>query len=253
MWWSQPGCRGWRLSRPLAFTLRCERVQPQAACDEPGCGVSASDNIIAETASHCICVCTYMASAVCVYGPRWCAYMASAVCIHTWRRWCAARRESACINSSLSTLGRCLQALRANSTAASSAHVRPVPYRECKLTHLFKDILHGEGALALLVCVSPLAADYEETHHVLKYAALASKIKVALPPPVRCVSAPCGPPVSVLGVAFEPSVATFESVVVAGDVPQRRSSAGKGAGNGSKIVFVLDSPAQTVGRQQHVL
>lgn len=90
MWWSQPGCRGWRLSRPLAFTLRCERVQPQAACDEPGCGVSASDNIIAETASHCICVCTYMASAVCVYGPRWCAYMASAVCIHTWRRWCAA-------------------------------------------------------------------------------------------------------------------------------------------------------------------
>ncbi|MEW5299077.1 MAG: hypothetical protein WDW36_002126 [Sanguina aurantia] len=100
-------------------------------------------------------------------------------------------RESACINSSLSTLGRCLQALRANSTAASSAHVRPVPYRECKLTHLFKDILHGEGALALLVCVSPLAADYEETHHVLKYAALASKIKVALPPPVRSLAALC--------------------------------------------------------------
>lgn len=156
--------------------------------------------------------------------------------VHIWPRRCVyihgvagvpPRRESACINSSLSTLGRCLQALRANSTAASSAHVRPVPYRECKLTHLFKDILHGEGALALLVCVSPLAADYEETHHVLKYAALASKIKVALPPPVRCVSAPCGPPVSVLGVAFEPSVATFESVVVAGDVPPAPLVSGK--------------------------
>eukprot|EP00793_Prasinoderma_coloniale_P003228 PRCOL_00005863-RA len=84
--------------------------------------------------------------------------------------------ESSAINASLMTLGRCFEALRHNQARPRSER-RLVPYRESKVTHLFRDAFHGQGALALLVCVSPDAADYDETQHVLRYAAVAAKIK----------------------------------------------------------------------------
>lgn len=84
--------------------------------------------------------------------------------------------ESSAINASLMTLGRCFEALRHNQ-ARPRGERRLVPYRESKVTHLFRDAFHGQGALALLVCVSPDAADYDETQHVLRYAAVAAKIK----------------------------------------------------------------------------
>ena len=48
------------------------------------------------------------------------------------------RRESVAINSSLMTLGRCLEALRWNQQHKGSANLRVVPYRESKVTHLFR-------------------------------------------------------------------------------------------------------------------
>jgi len=89
------------------------------------------------------------------------------------------------INSSLMTLGRCLEALRHNQQqrqtsraggAPGAPALRVVPYRESKVTHLFRDALHGYGRVVLSVNVSPCAKDYDETAHVLRYAALATQI-----------------------------------------------------------------------------
>lgn len=79
------------------------------------------------------------------------------------------------INSSLMTLGRCLEALRWNQQHREGP-LRVLPYRESKVTHLFRDALHGYGQVVLSVNVSPCARDYDETTHVLRYAALASQI-----------------------------------------------------------------------------
>ena len=38
-----------------------------------------------------------------------------------------------------------------------------VPYRDSKLTHLFKNYFDGEGKVRMIVCVSPKAEDYDET------------------------------------------------------------------------------------------
>lgn len=94
-------------------------------------------------------------------------------------------KESVAINSSLMTLGRCLEALRWNQKCHKEVNggdngnalpLKVVPYRESKVTHLFRDALHGWGRVILSVNVSPVAADYDETSHVLKYAALATQI-----------------------------------------------------------------------------
>jgi len=98
-------------------------------------------------------------------------------------------KESVAINSSLMTLGRCLEALRWNQQHPN-AEQRLVPYRESKVTHIFRDVLHGWGRLVLSVCVSPSSADFDETHNVLKYAQMATQISqlcraapAARPPP----------------------------------------------------------------------
>ncbi|KAK9840849.1 hypothetical protein WJX84_010041 [Apatococcus fuscideae] len=95
-------------------------------------------------------------------------------------------KESVAINSSLMTLGRCLEALRWNQQHASQ-EPRLVPYRESKVTHIFRDVLHGWGQILLSVNISPDAADYDETAHVLRYAALATQISNAgrARPPLR--------------------------------------------------------------------
>eukprot|EP00798_Chlamydomonas_sp_ICE-L_P012755 gene12755-16005_t len=87
-------------------------------------------------------------------------------------------KESLSINSSLMTLGRCLETLKFNqglSARMGSKNSKVVPFRESKITHLFRDILS--------VNVSPQAVDFEETHHVIKYAALAASITLAVNAP----------------------------------------------------------------------
>eukprot|EP00887_Chlorella_sp_A99_P004608 scaffold4.g4608.t1 len=79
-------------------------------------------------------------------------------------------KESVAINSSLMTLGRCLEALCWNQQHREKG---PAALR---VTHLFRDALHGWGQVVLSVNVSPVSKDYDETAHVLKYAALATQI-----------------------------------------------------------------------------
>ncbi len=47
-------------------------------------------------------------------------------------------RESVAINSSLMTLGRCLEALHWNQHQKGGTNLHVVPYRESKITHLFR-------------------------------------------------------------------------------------------------------------------
>lgn len=45
----------------------------------------------------------------------------------------------------------------------SSIVFQMVPYRDSKVTHLFKNYFDGEGKVRMIVCVNPKADDYEET------------------------------------------------------------------------------------------
>ena len=52
-----------------------------------------------------------------------------------------------------------------------------IPYRTSKITHIFRDVLHGKGRIMLAVHVSPDECDYSETQHMLEYARAATEIK----------------------------------------------------------------------------
>lgn len=56
------------------------------------------------------------------------------------------------------TLRSCLEVLRENQKGAN----KMVPYRDSRLTHLFKSFFEGEGFVAMVVCVNPRADDYDE-------------------------------------------------------------------------------------------
>ena len=64
------------------------------------------------------------------------------------------------INNSLMTLRNCIEILRENQITGGN---RMVPYRDSKLTHLFKNYFDGEGKVKMVVCVNPKADDYDET------------------------------------------------------------------------------------------
>lgn len=64
------------------------------------------------------------------------------------------------INNSLMTLRSCLEILRENQLQSTN---KMVPYRDSKLTHLFKNYFDGEGQVRMIVCVNPRTDDYDET------------------------------------------------------------------------------------------
>lgn len=70
-------------------------------------------------------------------------------------------REAGNINNSLMTLRTCLEYLRENQQA-SNAVPKKVPYRDSKITHLFKNYFDGEGQVSMIVCINPRAEDYDE-------------------------------------------------------------------------------------------
>jgi len=94
-------------------------------------------------------------------------------------------KEAVAINASLMTLGRCLEALRYNQQQqklcdkkGGQPNLRVIPYRESKVTHMFRDALHGYGTVVLSVNASANPADFDETVRVLKYGAAANQIVV---------------------------------------------------------------------------
>lgn len=50
-----------------------------------------------------------------------------------------------------------------------------VPYRDSKLTHLFKNYFDGEGKVRMIVCVNPKAEDHEESLVSMRFCKLWSE------------------------------------------------------------------------------
>ncbi|XP_059809003.1 kinesin-like protein KIF23 isoform X5 [Hypanus sabinus] len=87
-------------------------------------------------------------------------------------------REAGNINQSLMTLRTCIEVLRENQMCGTN---KMVPYRDSKLTHLFKNYFDGEGKVRMIVCVNPKADDYEETLLVMRFAEMTQEVEVARP------------------------------------------------------------------------
>ncbi|XP_021917885.1 kinesin-like protein KIF23 [Zootermopsis nevadensis] len=82
------------------------------------------------------------------------------------------------INNSLMTLRTCLEILRENQLNGAN---KMVPYRDSKITHLFKNFFDGEGQVKMIVCVNPRIEDYDETVHVMKFAEMTQEVQMTQP------------------------------------------------------------------------
>ncbi|CAH8642689.1 unnamed protein product [Heterobilharzia americana] len=89
-------------------------------------------------------------------------------------------REAGNINSSLLTLGRCIEAVRYNQVHPDNPKL--VPYRDSKLTRLFQGFFTGQGRACMIVNASPNPELFGETLHALRFAALAKQVIVEANP-----------------------------------------------------------------------
>uniref|UniRef100_A0A3P8VDI2 Kinesin-like protein n=1 Tax=Cynoglossus semilaevis TaxID=244447 RepID=A0A3P8VDI2_CYNSE len=87
-------------------------------------------------------------------------------------------REAGNINQSLLNLRTCIEILRENQMCGTN---KMVPYRDSKITHLFKNYFDGEGKVKMVVCVNPKAEDYDETLLVMRFAEMTQEVEVARP------------------------------------------------------------------------
>ncbi|XP_039277523.1 kinesin-like protein KIF23 [Nilaparvata lugens] len=84
-------------------------------------------------------------------------------------------REAGNINNSLMTLRNCFELLRENQRNGTA---KMIPYRESRLTHLFKNYFDGDGDVRMIICLNPRADDSDEINHVLKFAEMSQEVKV---------------------------------------------------------------------------
>lgn len=76
-------------------------------------------------------------------------------------------KEGATINKSLTTLGKVIAALEANSKKKKGEFI---PYRESVLTWLLRENLGGNSKTAMIAAISPADINYDETLSTLNYA-----------------------------------------------------------------------------------
>ncbi|NWJ03845.1 KI20B protein, partial [Crypturellus undulatus] len=84
-------------------------------------------------------------------------------------------KESGNINTSLLTLGKCINALKNSQQSKLQQHI---PFRESKLTHFLQGFFSGRGKVYMIVNISQCASAYDETVNVLKFSAIAQKVLV---------------------------------------------------------------------------
>ncbi|XP_006147687.1 kinesin-like protein KIF20B isoform X2 [Tupaia chinensis] len=84
-------------------------------------------------------------------------------------------RETGNINTSLLTLGKCINVLKNSEKSKFQQHV---PFRESKLTHYFQSFFNGKGKICMIVNISQCCFAYDETLNVLKFSAIAQKVYV---------------------------------------------------------------------------
>lgn len=88
-------------------------------------------------------------------------------------------KEAGNINNSLMTLRSCIEALRENQKVFETGKLQIVPYRESRLTYLFKRHFEGEGKVRMIVCLNPSPDDFDESLHVMRFAEATQEVKVA--------------------------------------------------------------------------
>ncbi|KAL1451361.1 hypothetical protein WDU94_005746 [Cyamophila willieti] len=81
------------------------------------------------------------------------------------------------------TLRTCLEILRENQITGSNNKIPP--FRESKLTHLFKSYFVGDGDVRMIVCVNPRVEDYDENLAVMKFAEMSQEVQINKPLPTR--------------------------------------------------------------------
>ncbi|XP_014251271.1 kinesin-like protein KIF23 isoform X2 [Cimex lectularius] len=86
-------------------------------------------------------------------------------------------REAGNINNSLLTLRMCIEIMRENQKGGNKV----VPYRDSRLTHLFKNFFEGEGQVSMILCITPHVDDLEELMHVLKFAEMTKEVQICTP------------------------------------------------------------------------
>nr|XP_018916025.1 PREDICTED: kinesin-like protein KIF23 isoform X1 [Bemisia tabaci] len=94
-------------------------------------------------------------------------------------------KETGKINNSLMTLRKCLDTLRENQLTGNCSKIPP--YRESRLTQLFKNYFEGEGYVRMIICVNPAAEDYSETLHVMNFSEVSQEVQVTAPTPMKPV------------------------------------------------------------------
>lgn len=84
-------------------------------------------------------------------------------------------KEASSINNSLMSLRTCLEILRENQLNNGN---RLVPYRDSRLTFLFKHFFEGDGTVKMIVSMNPSLEDLEENMQVLKFAEITQDVKI---------------------------------------------------------------------------
>lgn len=79
-------------------------------------------------------------------------------------------KQAGAINSSLTVLSRCLEALRNKNKGIAA------PYRESKLTHVLNPFFTLGGYVSLIVCINPSIHLQDETMDTIRFSAIASEI-----------------------------------------------------------------------------
>ncbi|KAJ9105977.1 hypothetical protein QFC19_003312 [Naganishia cerealis] len=92
-------------------------------------------------------------------------------------------REAANINTSLMTLGQCMETLRANQALLADKTMQGrrkpaiVPFRHSKLTEMFQGFFAGQGRAVMIVHVNPYDTGFDENSHVMRFSSIAREIQ----------------------------------------------------------------------------
>ncbi|KAF6204560.1 hypothetical protein GE061_018720 [Apolygus lucorum] len=99
---------------------------------------------------------------------------------HTDQKGKATVKETLNINASILTLNKCFATLKADTqkVVRGSEHGTVLPYRDSKLTMLFKKFLKGQGQLTMVANMSQESNMFYQTEQILKITSLAYKTRV---------------------------------------------------------------------------
>ncbi|CAI9740866.1 KIF20B isoform X2 [Octopus vulgaris] len=89
-------------------------------------------------------------------------------------------KEAGNINTSLLTLGRCIETMRSNQLRKEFPKL--IPYRDSKLTRLFQGFFNGHGEAIMIVNVNKCSTLFDETLQVFKFSAIAKQVVIQKDP-----------------------------------------------------------------------